>query len=133
MEFEKCKPIQRNGKGKSEVFFPKDFVVVDLETTGFSSEYDSIIEIAAIKVIDGMAVDKFQTLVNPECEIDEYITELNIGERRQRLMIQFFSQLFQPTVGEGAKFGIVFECHLGGSDRVIYRRHNNNAERIRHL
>ena len=45
------------------------FVAFDLETTGFSSRIDSIVEIGAIKVVDGKIVESkeftFQELVRP--------------------------------------------------------------------
>lgn len=66
----------RESKGKSSILFPDDYVVVDIETTGLSPQYDEIIEIAAIKYKSGEKVDLFSTLVKPEYEIDEYITEL---------------------------------------------------------
>lgn len=43
----------------------KDYVVFDLETTGFSPYTNEIIEIGAYKVKDGMVVDKFCTFVRP--------------------------------------------------------------------
>ncbi len=52
------------------------FVVFDIETTGFSQTYDRIIEIAAVKIENGIISDKFETFVNPEMEISEKITEL---------------------------------------------------------
>ncbi len=67
---------ERKYKGKSLVSFPDTYVVVDLETTGFDARFDSIIEIAGIKVSGGVEVDRFQSLVNPEWDIPEYISEL---------------------------------------------------------
>lgn len=52
------------------------YVVFDIETTGFSQEYDRIIEIAALKVYQGGIIDKFETFVNPQMPISEKITEL---------------------------------------------------------
>ncbi len=52
------------------------YVVFDIETTGFSQEYDRIIEIAALKVYQGGIVDKFETFVNPQMPISAKITEL---------------------------------------------------------
>ncbi|MCK4994435.1 MAG: 3'-5' exoribonuclease [Candidatus Omnitrophica bacterium] len=40
-----------------------DFAVVDLETTGFSSIRDSVVEVAAVKVKNGRIKDKFQSLI----------------------------------------------------------------------
>lgn len=43
------------------------YVVVDLETTGFSPERgDAIVEIGAVRVRDNQITDTFQTLVDPE-------------------------------------------------------------------
>lgn len=42
-----------------------NFVVFDLETTGFSPESNEIIEIGAWKVKDGVVVDKFSQLIKP--------------------------------------------------------------------
>jgi len=52
------------------------YVVYDIETTGFSIEYDRIIEIAACKVRGGAIVDTYQTFINPKREISQTITEL---------------------------------------------------------
>jgi len=52
------------------------YVVIDLETTGLSVKYDKIIEICAIKVINGKIIDKIQTLVNPEIPIPMEVTIL---------------------------------------------------------
>lgn len=66
----------RKGKGNSLLQFANDFTVVDLETTGLDPTYDSIIEIGAVKVRDNKIVSTFNSLVKPNYEIDEYITEL---------------------------------------------------------
>lgn len=50
LEFEKSKPIYRNKKGKSEIVFPLDYVVIDLETTGFSAAVFSTIPAASVIV-----------------------------------------------------------------------------------
>lgn len=52
------------------------YVVLDIETTGFSKEFSKITEIAAIKLMDNKIIDKFQTLVNPEQPIPGKISEL---------------------------------------------------------
>ena len=52
------------------------YIAFDFETTGLSPESDRIIEIAAIKFEGGVAVDRFVTLVNPERQIDSFITDI---------------------------------------------------------
>ena len=56
--------------------FMRDFVILDFETTGLSKTKNKITEIAAVKVRDGYIVDKFETLVNPECYIPFHITSM---------------------------------------------------------
>lgn len=41
----------------------KDYVVFDLETTGLSPDKDTIIEIGALKVIQGKVADRFRSLL----------------------------------------------------------------------
>ncbi len=62
-----------NEKGQS---LRDEYVVFDLETTGFSSEHDKIIEIGAVRVKNGKISEKYSTFVNPERKIPERITEL---------------------------------------------------------
>ncbi len=53
-----------------------DQVVFDIETTGFSSVHDKIIEIGAVKIRDGVVIEEFSRFVNPERPIPMKITEL---------------------------------------------------------
>lgn len=52
------------------------FVVTDIETTGSIRGKDRIIEIAALKVRNGMVLDRFETLVNPHRIISKQISRL---------------------------------------------------------
>ena len=52
------------------------FVVVDLETTGLDPEKDQIIEIGAIKYVDGKETEAIEELINPGRPIPEFITRL---------------------------------------------------------
>lgn len=54
----------------------RSYVSIDLETTGLNPKLDRIIEIGAIKVIDGVEVDSYSTMINPGRKIEERITEL---------------------------------------------------------
>ena len=56
--------------------FDATFVVFDLETTGFSINYNEIIEIGAVKVKNGMPIGEFSAFVKPNEPISQVITEL---------------------------------------------------------
>lgn len=62
-------------KNKSKEY-PNDYVVFDTETTGLEPEIDKIIEISAIKYINGEPADYFSKLINPLQKLDPFITKL---------------------------------------------------------
>jgi DNA polymerase III subunit epsilon len=52
------------------------FVVVDLETTGGSAVYDRVLEVAAIRVENGIVQDRFERLVEPGVPIPPFVTRI---------------------------------------------------------
>lgn len=54
----------------------KDYVAFDLETTGLDIENDSIIEIGALKVINGKVTERFMEFVKPGKPISPMITNI---------------------------------------------------------
>ncbi|MDT8448283.1 MAG: exonuclease domain-containing protein [bacterium] len=52
------------------------FVITDIETTGSLRGSDRIIDLAAIKVLKGQEIDRFEELVNPQKKISRHITRL---------------------------------------------------------
>lgn len=56
--------------------YVEDYIVFDLETTGFSPITDKIIEIGALKYHNDKLIDTFDVLINPKTKIPEKITEL---------------------------------------------------------
>ena len=52
------------------------YVALDIETTGVNPSLDRIIEIGMAKVVDGVVVDSFSSLIDPQIHISERITEL---------------------------------------------------------
>ncbi|MFC1484866.1 single-stranded-DNA-specific exonuclease RecJ [bacterium] len=57
-------------------YFDKEIVVLDLETTGLNPKVDSIIEIGAVKLKNGVKIEIFERLINPGMEISEHITNI---------------------------------------------------------
>ena len=54
----------------------RELIAVDLEMTGLQVKTDRILEIGAVRLVDGQLRDTFQTFVNPHRRIDARITEL---------------------------------------------------------
>ena len=54
----------------------RSYVSIDLETTGLNPKLDKIIEIGAVKVVDGQVQDTFWAFVNPGRRLGEKITAL---------------------------------------------------------
>ena len=66
----------REFKGNSLLDLKDDYVLVDIETTGFSPRFNDIIEIGAIKVKSNKIIDTFQSLISIPYKIDLTITNL---------------------------------------------------------
>jgi DNA polymerase III epsilon subunit family exonuclease len=52
------------------------YICLDLETTGLEAKIDDIIEVAAIKVVEGEVVDTYEKLVYTPTELSEIVTFL---------------------------------------------------------
>ena len=58
-------------------FIPNyNVVVVDCESTGRSANMHRVIEVAAIKMINGVYIGSFSSLVNPGVKIPQEVQEL---------------------------------------------------------
>ena len=94
--------------GESGQDFDTDFVVFDIETTGFSPVNNRIIEIGAVKVKDGEPADVFKSLVNPGLKLPEFITEVTgitddllEGERQIKEVLPEFIEFCDTDVVMG--------------------------------
>ncbi|SHJ44293.1 PolC-type DNA polymerase III [Tepidibacter formicigenes] len=63
-------------KNPNKLPLEQNFVVFDIETTGFSAKNDRITEIGAVKIKNFEIVDRFSVLVNPEKSIPYKVQEL---------------------------------------------------------
>ena len=76
---------RKRRRGYEEVSFsnitPKgkypEFVVFDTETTGLAPSKDRIVELSAIRFVNGVPTEVFETFVNPECEISPEVSAIN--------------------------------------------------------
>lgn len=107
----------RENKGSSLLAFPNNFTIVDIETTGLSPDYNEIIEICALKYCNNKLIDKYSTLVKPDYEIDDFITQLtgitnamlNCAPRAANIMQPFYNFIGTDIiVGHNVNFDINF-------------------------
>ena len=90
-------------------------IAVDIETTGLNTDSDNIIEVAAIKFLNGKYVDKYVTFVNPLRKITDEITALTGISDNDVLFSPTISQIQNelnefidsyPVVGHNLKFDL---------------------------
>jgi DNA polymerase-3 subunit epsilon len=113
---EKNKTTRRK-KGNSILEFPEEFTVIDIETTGLDPSYDDIIELSAIKVVDGKETSIFTKLVNPGYPINSFITNLTgitnemleKSDAIEKILPQFLKFIGEDVVlGYNAHFDVNF-------------------------
>lgn len=96
---------------------PLHYVAFDLETTGLNPRENRIIEIGAVKVIDGSITDEFDQLVDPRVQIPYHITRLTgitkedvSGAQRIEQVLPDFLKFIEnlPLVAHNAPFDVGF-------------------------
>ena len=106
----------------------KTFCVFDLETTGFAPENDRIIEIGAVRIVDGKFVDTFNTYIDPKRPIPERIIEITgikdsdvIGKPTIEEVMPDFYKYSAGTilVGQNVQFDYGF-ISVNGAKQNIY-------------
>ncbi len=95
----------------------KEYLVVDIETTGLDVQKNRIIEIGAIKVKEGKEPELFSRLINPQTTIPDYIVEL-VGitddmvakEATEDVVMEEFLKFAEelPLLGHNLKFDYGF-------------------------
>lgn len=99
------------------------YICFDLETTGLSPEKDEIIEIGAVKVIEGKVVDRFMRFVKPDTPISDMVTGITgitnemVADAGPTDRIIFdFLQFCEdyPVLGHNLMFDYRFMCRYAG-------------------
>lgn len=97
--------------------YPSNYVVFDIETTGFDYKKDKIIEIGALKYINDEFFDEFSYLINPEISIPETITKItgitNKDVMNKKSIDEILPIFFKfidnyPIIGHNVNFDISF-------------------------
>lgn len=113
----------------NDLDWSQEFVVFDLETTGFSSKHDMITEIGAAKIRDGRIIDSFSSLVNPQKKIPYEVIEVTgiTNEMVEdqptidEVLPQFIEFIGDATlVAHNAKFDIGFMAEQCGRQQIPF-------------
>ena len=93
------------------------YTVFDVETTGLSAVYDSIIELAGVKMYKGNVIAEFQEFIDPGTPISAFTTQLTgitsemvRGSKPEKQVLQEFQAFTEGTilVAHNASFDIGF-------------------------
>ena len=131
--------LRRKDKGKSLLMLPKDYTLVDLETTGFVPDWCEIIEIGCVKIRNNLEVDRYETLVKPYYGIPNYVQELTgITEEMVKKSLRFkkiASNLWsflegETIVGHNVSFDINF-LYDNFEEEINKKFANNFVDTIR--
>jgi len=108
------------------------YVVFDLETTGLKPEQCEIIEIGAVKLVNGEIVDRFQTFVNDGVVVPAQITQLTgittdmlAGAPNAREVLTQFHAFVEGCclVAHNAEFDMGFIRHHGNRFNLAFSNH----------
>ncbi len=99
------------------------YAIVDIETTGGNANSDRITEIAIVLFDGKKIVDRFQSLVNPECSIPPHITQLTGISNSLVAKAPKFYEIAKDVV-EKTK-GAIFVAHNVGFDYGFIREELN--------
>ncbi len=117
----------------------QSYVAVDLEMTGLNPKEDSIIEIGAVKVIEGHITDKYDTFVIPAKKLSQRVSNLTgitekdlaqgieITQAMEELM-QFVEDL--PLLGHSILFDYSFLKRAAVNQKMTFEKKGIDTLRI---
>lgn len=95
----------------------REFVIFDVETTGLSSVYDTIIEIGAVKMKNGEVLERFDKFINPHHPLSEQTINLTSitdemvsASDDEDVVIKQFQDFYgdRPLCGHNVQFDVGF-------------------------
>ncbi len=113
----------------------KTFVAFDTESTGFypNDIYSKLIEVGAVKVVNGEVVDRFSEFVNPELSIPKRIRELTgitdetvkDAKNVDEVLKEFKKWLGDDVmlVGHNIKHDLTFVNYFGSKSGVLFNEY----------
>ena len=117
----------------------REYVSLDLETTGLEPKRDRIIEIGAAKIRDGQIQETYSLLVDPRVKIPERITDLTgisdqmvegqpFVEEAVTGLLEFCEEL--PLLGHNLMFDYSFVKHSAVNMGLPFEKHGMDTLNI---
>ena len=115
------------------------YVCIDLETTGLEPKKDKIIEIGAVRVDEGKITGEWESLVNPERQLEQKIVELT-GIRNEQLagakkisevlpeLLAFLGD--RPLLGHSVHFDFAFLKRAAVAEKLTFERQGIDTLKI---
>lgn len=119
-----------------------EFVVFDTETTGLSGAKDRIVELAAIRFVDGVPTEIFETFINPEREISPEASAINHITNDMVADAPTISEVLpsfeafvgkSPLVAHNLEFDIKFLFYSGSTITDIPRKYYDTLAQSRKM
>lgn len=100
---------------KSKLSMLDDYVVIDIETTGYYVGADEIIELGAVRIRNNQPVQEFQTFINMDYVPEEItkLTGITLNDLRSGLELRTAINLFDEFVGDDPVIGHNLAFDLG--------------------
>lgn len=119
-----------------------NFIVLDLETTGLDPANDKIIEIGAIRFINGEEESTFEKMINPQMPIPDFITKLTgikdedvknapTIDNELKKLLDFIGDSF--ILGHQVNFDAAYIEYLLRLDEKDFTNWENENQRFKYL
>jgi len=99
-----------------DIVGPSTFIAIDLETTGLDPRSDEIIELGAVRYVNGRETDCFSQLINPRVKVTTEITKLtgiSANDLKDAPRLEQVAEDFIRFVGDSPLIGHHVSFDLG--------------------
>lgn len=109
----------------------RDYIAVDVETTGLNPARDRLLEIGAARILNGKVEETYQTFIDAGVEVPERITELTgitdemrlSGKRPEQAIPEFLEFCGElPILGHNVSFDFGFLKQAAVNQGLIFER-----------
>ena len=119
-----------------------EFVVFDTETTGLAASKERIVELAAIRFVEGVPTEVFETFINPQRDISREVSAINHITNEMVADAPTISEVLpafeafvgkSPLVAHNLDFDIKFLFYSGSTITDTPRKYYDTLEQSRKM